>query len=176
MFRRKQVVVNAQLFGIAWKKLSGESHQRAGGMWQSLQLLSGLLRVIEAAGSVPGHATERIRVVVVLSAQELFVVVQFFRQMHLMAGRAELSSLMQRLQKRLLVERRLGFDELVIDPLQNGVVASKQTVLQRLVDCEVGIPAVLFTWSDDAGRRCSHAGTGRRMVEACRTQDRRMPH
>ena len=51
----------------------------------------GLRRVVEAGDAVPGDAAQQKRVVVVLPAQPL-VVVQLLRQVHLVAGAAELGA------------------------------------------------------------------------------------
>ena len=103
-------------------------------MWQPLQFGLGLRRVVEAARAVAGDAAEQEGVVVVLAAEELLVVVQFAGDADLVAGRAELGRLVQRLQERLLVELRLGLDELVVDPLQDRVRAERERVVQRLLD------------------------------------------
>ena len=90
-------------------------------------VLLGLRRVVEAPRAVAGDAAEQVRVVVVLAAQELLVVVQLDRQADLVAGRAELGGLVERLEERLLVEVRLGLDQLVVDPLQRAGCRCRRT-------------------------------------------------
>src|SRR5262249_10972226 len=69
-------------------------------------------RIVETAGSMAGNAAEQVAVVMVLAAQELLVEIDGHGDADLMAGRAELRCLVKRLEERLLVEIRLGLDEL----------------------------------------------------------------
>ena len=110
----------------------------------------GLRRVVEA-GSPMTQPGEQKRVVVVLSADEGFLVavavdllelVQRQRQVHLVADAAELGCLVVWFEERLLVEIGLGFDQLVVDPLQHRVVAVRERVMQRFLDGVVGVAPV----------------------------------
>ena len=98
-------------------------------------------RVVEAPRAVARHTAEQVRVVVILAAQELLVVGQFLRQVHLMADRAELRLLVKRLQERLLVKRRLRLHHLPVDRLQQRVVAVGERIVERLFDSVVGVAA-----------------------------------
>src|SRR5437879_9647032 len=69
-------------------------------------ILHGLVRVIKAPRAVTGHAAQKVTVIVVLTTKELFVMVQFLRNTHFVAGGAELSGSHERFEKRLLVEFR----------------------------------------------------------------------
>ena len=60
--------------------------------------------IIEASCSVSRYSAEQVVVVVVLPTQEFFVVSQFSRQVHFVAGGTEFSGLVKRLQEGFLVE------------------------------------------------------------------------
>jgi len=60
-----------------------QRHMTAGAVY------NGLIRVIKTAGAVAGHTAEEEAVVMVLAAQELFVVVQLLRNADLVTGGAE---------------------------------------------------------------------------------------
>ena len=106
-------------------------------------------RIVKTAGSVAGNSAEQIRIVVVLAAQKFLVVVQLERQADLVACAAELFRFVKRLQERLLVEGRFGFDELLVDPLQTSVFAERERVVQRLLDRVVRVADVAV----DVGNR-----------------------
>ena len=93
----------------------------------------GLRRVVEAGHPVARDAAQPERVVVVLAAQPL-VVVQFGRQVHLVAGTAELGAAVQRFEKRGLVELGLGLHQLAVDPAQRRPLAEGEGVVHGLVD------------------------------------------
>src|SRR5207248_10654934 len=71
-------------------------------------------RVVEAASAV-ADTGQLGGVEVILAAQELLVLVQLDRQADLVAGRAEVRRLVERLEEGLLVEVRVGLDELVVE-------------------------------------------------------------
>jgi len=128
-------------------------------------VLLGLGRVVEAPHAVARDAAEQIGVVVVLAAEELLVVVQLLRQGDLVARRAELRGLVERLEERLLVEVRLGLHELLVDPLQGGALARGERVVRRLLQ---GVPAVA-EGAVDVGHGVADgagdAGVGRLVVD-----------
>ena len=134
------MVVDAQLGG-AGEQLGAEIARRLERHVAAAAIRLGLRRVVEAARAVPRNAAQQERIVMVLAAEEFLVVVQRQRQVHLVAGRAELGRAVKVLQERLLVERRLGLDELIVDPLQQRVVAERERVVQRLFDRVVGVAA-----------------------------------
>ena len=78
-------------------------------------------RIVEAGHAVAGDAAQEKRVVVVLAAQPL-VVVQRHRQVHLVAGAAELRGLVQGLQEGALVQRRFRLDEKAVKPVSDGML------------------------------------------------------
>ena len=105
-------------------------------------LLLSLGGKVEALGSVR-DAAEEVGVVVVLAAEEFLVMVQFLGQMYFVAGRAEFGGLVrilvERLEEGLLVEGRLGLHELVVDVLQNGILAGGEGIMHGLFDHIVGV-------------------------------------
>ena len=89
---------------------------------------------------MPGDAAQQERIVVIPSAQPL-VVIELLREVHLVAGAAELGAAMQGLRKRLLVERRVGFHQRLVHPVQDRVVAVGEGIVQRLLDRVVAVAA-----------------------------------
>ena len=115
-------------------------------------------RVIEAAGAVPGDAGEQERIVVVLPANEVFVMVQPIRQADFVAGGAEFDVPMHlRLEEGAFVHFRLGFDQGAVDPLQKRIVAEGERVVRRVLDRIVGIAACAAHMGDGLARRAGDA-------------------
>ena len=77
----------------------------------------GLGRVVEARHAVARDAGEKVRVVVVLSAQEL-VVIQLLGQVDLVAGAAELRRRVQGLEEGPFVQFGFRLDQLMVDELE----------------------------------------------------------
>ena len=100
------------------------------------------LRIVKASCSVTGNTAEQPAVVMVLTSQPVFVVVQRKWQIHFVTRSTKLCRFMQRLQKRLLVERRLRFHKLIVDPLQNRIVALRERIVNRFFDRVVCVPDV----------------------------------
>src|SRR5436309_8695238 len=71
-----------------------------------------LFGVIKAAGAVAGNSAQQVGIIMILPAQELLVLRQFDGQADLVAGGTKLRLLVQRLQERLLMKLRFGFDQL----------------------------------------------------------------
>ena len=113
------------------KSLAPKSVEGFSSMWHSLQFDLATSRVVEAPGPVARDAREQEGVVVVLAADEVFVVVDADGQADLVAGRAELGVLDDRLEERLLVHLGLGLDQRVVDPLQERVVAEGEGIMLR---------------------------------------------
>src|SRR3954466_14345419 len=88
-----------------------------------------------------GNAAEEIGVVMVLAAQELFVVIQFERHTDLMASRTELGRLMSGLQESRFVKLRFRFNQLVVHELQKFVGAESKRIMDRLFDRVISVPA-----------------------------------
>ena len=82
-----------------------------------------------------------------------------------MTHRAELGGSVKRLEERPFVKRRLGLDELIVDPLQDGIVAVGKGIMDRFVDGVIAVAArgvdVGYGVTDGA----SDAGVGCRVVE-----------
>ena len=124
----------------------------------------GLLRVVETARSDARHTAQQVVVVVVLAAQELLVVGHLLGQVHFVAGRTELGRLVERLEKRLLVERRLGFHQRVVDELQNRVVAVGERIMQRLFHHVIAVAPRAVDMRDGVTGRAGDARLTRRVV------------
>ena len=122
-------------------------------------------RVIEAPRSMPGHAGEEERIVMVLATEELLVSREFLGEVDFVAGGAELGIAVEVLQKGLLVHRRLRLDELVVDPLEERVLTLRKGVMNRLVDRVVGIPLRAVDVRDRMADGAGDAGVGRRVVD-----------
>ena len=140
--RRKEMVVNKPraLVGRVEKIRSEvlgflQRHVAAGAV------LHRLLRVIETARAVAGHAAQQIRVVVILAAQEFLVLVQVRRNADLVAGRAKIRRAHERLQEGFLVELRLRLDQLLVEVLQEAICAVSKRIMDRLVNRVVRVAA-----------------------------------
>ncbi len=112
-----------------------------------------LFWVVEAAGTVAGNATQQPAIIVVLPPQPLLVVIQFEWQIDLVTGTTELSRLVQRLEERLLVERRLGLHKLVVHPLQKLAVAFGKWIMNWLFNRVVRITLVAVDMRDGMANR-----------------------
>ena len=123
-----------------------------------------LLRIIKAARAMPGHTAQQVSVVMVLTAQELLVLVQLLRNADFMARRAKFRRPVERLQEALLVEIRLGFDNLVVDPLQDRIVAGGKRVMHRFFDRIVAIAGGAVNVGDGVTNGTSDAGMCRWMA------------
>ena len=122
-------------------------------------------RVIETASAVPGDATDEVVVIVILTSQKLFVMIESFWQVHFVAGRTELSRFVKWLEERLLVKRRLCFYELIVDPLQDFVVAVGKWVMQWFFDRIVRIATDAVDIGDRVARGARDACLRSPMVE-----------
>src|SRR5947207_822872 len=116
------MIVDAQDV-IGWVKVSSPEilGRSLEGHVTAVTVLLRLLRVIKTAGFVAGNAAQQVSIVMVLAAEELFVMVEFVRNADLVAGGTEFRSLVQILKKGLLVEFGFGFDQLLIDELEELV-------------------------------------------------------
>ena len=100
----------------------------------------------------------------VLPADEVLVVVQGERQAHLVAGRAELGVLDDRLQERLLVHLGLGLHQRVVDPLEERVVAEGERVMLGLLDRVGGVAPGVVDVRDRVADRAGDPRLARRVV------------
>ena len=101
----------------------------------------------------------------ILTSQPLFVVVQRERQIHLVTRSTELRRFVQRLQERLLVKRRLGFHELIVDPLQNCVVTLRERIVNRFFDRVVSVADITVHVRDRMAHRARDPGLSSGMVQ-----------
>lgn len=97
------------------------------------------LRIIEAPRATTRDAAQQVSVVVILPAQEFFVVVEFPGNTDLVAGGTEFGSPMERLKEGLLVKGRFSFDQLAVDVTQHRVGAVGKRVVDWLFDEVVGV-------------------------------------
>ena len=159
--RREQVIVYAQL--VRAEELGPKIIRFLQRHVASGAILLRLGRIIKTPRPMPAHAAEQKRVVMILPPQPL-VIVQFRRQVHLVTRRAKLGRLVQRLEKRLLVKRRLGLHHLVVDPLQNRVVALGKRIMYRLFDRVIRIPPRVLNVGDRMTHRAGHPRLRRRVL------------
>ena len=124
----------------------------------------GLRGVIPTPGPVTGDTTQKKRIVMVLSAQELFVKVHCVWNADFVASRTEFSLSMKWLQKGLLVKIRLGFHQLIIDPLQDGIGAVGEGIVQGLLDCVIGVTGRAVDIGDGVADGAGDAGMSRGMI------------
>ena len=125
----------------------------------------GHVGIVEAPGPVPGDAREQERVVVVLAADEVPIMVQPVRQADLVAGRAELDVLDDRLEEGLLVHLGLGLDQRLVDPLQDRVVAVGEGIVHRLLDRVRRIAARVVDVGDRVARGAGDPGLAGRVAD-----------
>ena len=139
-------------------------------------------RIVEASGTVSRDARQEERIVMVLPADEVLVVVDPVRQADLVAGRAELGVLDDRLEERLLVHLGLGLDQRVVDPLEDRVIAVGEGIVVRLLDRVGGVaPRVVHVGDRVAGGARDPGLAGRvvdvivvRVVELAREERNRV--
>ena len=164
--RREQVVVDlGDLRSLALRVAPGAEVLRRQQLHvAAVAIRLGLRRVVEARHAVPRHAREQVRVVVVLPAQEL-VVVQFLRQVDLVAGAAELGRRVQGLEEGPLVQLRLRLDQLLVDELEEGGVREGERVVLWLLDRVVGVAARAVDVGDRVAGRAGDPGVGGRLVD-----------
>ena len=137
--RGKQVIVDTQSF-VGRIEDSGPEIARTDQRHVAARaILPGLLRIIETAGAVTGDATQQKRRVVILSAQEVFVLRHVAGQADFVADGAELLSAHERLEERLLVEFRLRLDELLVEVLEECIGAVGKGIVNGLVDRVVAV-------------------------------------
>ena len=72
---------------------------------------------------------------------------------------------MQRLQEGFLVKRRLGFHKLIIDPLQNRVVALRKRIVNRFFDCVVCITDIAVYVGNGVADRARDSGLRSGMIQ-----------
>ena len=100
----------------------------------------------------------------ILPAQELLVVVECPGEMDLVAGRTELGRLVEVLEEGLLVQRGLGFDKLIVRPLQQCIVAVRERIVLGFLDGEVGVPLRAVDVRDRVAARAGDARLRSRVV------------
>ena len=140
----------------------------------------GLLRIVEAGHAVAGNAAQQKRIVVVLAAQPA-IAVHRLRQVDFVAAAAEGGGLVQRLQERAFVQRRLGFDQGTVDPAQRRMVRVGEGIAGRNPNQIVRIAAHAHRF-DGVARHAADAGLGGgiayivevRVVETAAEQRRRV--
>ena len=101
----------------------------------------------------------------ILTSQPIFVMVQRERQIHLMTGATKLRRFMQRLQEGFLVKRRLGFHQLIVDPLQNRIIALRKRIVNRLFDCVVCVANIAVHIRNRMAYRTRNPGLGCGMIQ-----------
>jgi hypothetical protein len=111
-------------------------------------VLGGFGRVVETSGSVTRHTAKKVAVVVVLTAQKLFVIRHFLWEVYLVAGAAEFLCLVKWLEHFGFVESRLGFDENFIDLLKHRVVAVDKRIMHRFVDHIICVASLAVDMGD----------------------------
>ena len=107
----------------------------------AVAIFLGGFRIIKTACPASRNTTQHEGIVVVLPAEKTVIFRQFARQVHLMANRAELCCFVKRFQKSPFMEGRLGFHQLIIDPLQKPVLTVGERIMQRFFN---GVIAVAF--------------------------------
>ncbi len=75
----------------------------------------------------------------VLSTQELFILIEILGNAHFMTGGTKLGGPHERLEEGLFVELRFGFNQLLVDVLEKAVGAVGEGIMDRLVDGVIGI-------------------------------------
>ena len=101
----------------------------------------------------------------ILPAQELLVMIDGKRNADLMTGGAKFRRAMKPFQEGFFVEIRLGFHELIVDPLQDGIVAVSERVMQRLLDRVIRVAGGAVDVRDGVTNGAGDAGMSRRMVD-----------
>ena len=127
--------------------------------------LAGVFRIIEAPRAMARCAAQGERVVVVLAAEEIFVVVHLRRNRHLVAGRAELGRTVYRLEERPLVEVGLRLHELRVDPLQHLRVAGRKRIVVWLLERVAAVARQRVHLGDGMADGARDAGVGRGMID-----------
>ena len=78
----------------------------------------------------------------ILATHKVFVMVQAIRQTDFVAGGAEFRVLDHiRLEKRAFVHLRLGFDQSIVDPLEQLVIAKSEGIVLGVLNGVIGIAA-----------------------------------
>ena len=101
----------------------------------------------------------------VLPSQEILVLIQCVGQMNFMTGRTELRTLVKILQECLFMECRLRLDELMIDPLEHGIVAESKWVVQWFLDRVISVPSCGIHIGDRMANRTGNSSLRRRMLD-----------
>lgn len=101
----------------------------------------------------------------ILPAQELLVMIDGKRNADLMTGGAKFRRAMKPFQEGFFVEIRLGFHQLIVDPLQDGIIAVRKRVMQRLLDRVVRVAGGAVDVRDGVTNGAGDAGMSRRMVD-----------
>ena len=153
---REEVVMDAQLRGSG-KEFGPEIVRRDQRHVAGCTGLSWLLGIVEAPRPVAGNSAEQVAVVVVLPAEEL-VIVQAFRQVDLMAGGTELGRAVEGLQEGPFVKRRLGLDQLAVDPVKQRVAAVGEGILQWFLDGVIGVSPRAVDVGDCVANRAGNTG------------------
>ncbi len=114
------------------------------------------LRIVEAACTVTRNP-RRLPVVVVVEPAQPAVIVHRLVEMHLVAGRAELGSILphERLQKRLLVRTRLQERQEIIHLPDHRILARREIVQRRILNRESAIAHRTIDVHDGVARHAS---------------------
>src|SRR5262249_13870885 len=124
----------------------------------------GFGRIIETPRSMAGNAAQKKRIMMILPTQELLIVIHGKGNADFVASGAKLSRAMERFKEGLPVKIRLGFHELIIDPLQDGILTVCERIVQRFLDGVVGIAGRAIDVRNRMTDRTSNAGVGGGMV------------
>src|ERR1051325_5609453 len=115
-------------------------------------------RIIKAARIVARDAAQEVSVVMILAAQEFLIVIEFVWDADFVAGGAGIGGLVQRLQKSLFVELRLGLDHRFVEEGEEFVRAEGEWVMDRLFDGVIGVAARAVDVRDRVARGASDPG------------------
>ena len=89
----------------------------------------------------------------ILPSEEVLILRQFDRQADLVAGGTEFRLLVEWLKKSPFVELWLGFDQLLVDELQNAVRAVGERIMNGLINCVIAIAASAVDVGDRVASR-----------------------
>ena len=121
--------------------------------------------VVEAAGSMTRYAAQQPAVIVILAPQPFLVVVQRKGQVHFVTGSAEFRGLMQRLEKRLFMEGRFGFDQLMVHPLQQRIFTLCKRIMNRLFNGVVRVTEIAVHVSNGVANRAGDSSLRSGMIQ-----------
>ena len=111
------------------------------------------------------NTTQQIGVVVILASQPIAIMIQLKRQIDLMAATAEFSRAVQWFQERLLVEGWFCLHQLIVDPLQQLIVAVSKRIVLWFFNRKVSVADVAVDVSNCMTHRACDSRLGCRMFQ-----------